>query len=42
VDNFRKAACLMKGAFQGRRFNDSDVFKAMEGAGEMEVWFPRK
>jgi len=32
VDNFRKAAGLMKGAFEGRRFNDSDVFKAMEGA----------
>lgn len=32
VDNFRKAAHEMKGAFQGRRFNDSDVFKAMEAA----------
>jgi len=32
VDNFRKAAGLMKGAYEGRRFNDSDVFKAMEGA----------
>jgi hypothetical protein len=32
VDNFRKAAGLIKGPFQGRRFNDSDVFKAMEGA----------
>ncbi len=32
VNNFRKAAGLMKGAYEGRRFNDSDVFKAMEGA----------
>jgi len=32
VDNFRKAAGLMKGSFQGRRFNDSDVYKVMEGA----------
>ena len=32
VNNFRKAAGLMKGAFEGRRFNDSDVFKVMEGA----------
>jgi DUF1680 family protein len=32
VDNFRKAARLMIGPHQGRRFNDSDVFKAMEAA----------
>ena len=32
VDNFRKAAGLMKGAFQGKRYNDSDVYKAMEAA----------
>jgi len=32
VDNFRKAAGLMKGAFQGKRYNDSDIFKVMEGA----------
>jgi len=32
VDNFRKAAGLVKGPFQGRRFNDSDVYKAMEAA----------
>jgi DUF1680 family protein len=30
VDNFRKAARLMSGPHQGRRFNDSDVYKAME------------
>jgi len=32
VDNFRKAAGLMKGAFQGKRYNDSDIYKVMEGA----------
>ena len=32
VDNFRKAGGLMKGAFQGKRYNDSDVFKVMEAA----------
>jgi DUF1680 family protein len=32
VDNFRKAAGLMTGPYKGRRFNDSDVYKAMEAA----------
>jgi DUF1680 family protein len=32
VDNFRKAAHLLAGPTKGRRFNDSDVFKAMEAA----------
>ena len=32
VDNFRKAARLMKGPFRGSRYDDSDVFKVMEGA----------
>ena len=32
VDNFRKAAGLLSGPTTGRRFNDSDVFKAMEAA----------
>lgn len=32
VDNFRKAAHLLPGPTLGRRFNDSDVFKAMEAA----------
>ncbi len=32
VDNFRKAARLMQGPHLGKRYNDSDVFKAMEGA----------
>jgi uncharacterized protein len=32
VDNFRKAARLMKGAYQGKRYNDTDVYKVIEGA----------
>ncbi len=32
IANFEKAAGLKKGDFQGRRYNDSDVFKIMEGA----------
>jgi len=32
VANFRKAARLMTGLHQGRRFNDSDVYKSMEAA----------
>jgi DUF1680 family protein len=32
VDNFRKAARLLAGPHQGRRFNDSDIYKAMEAA----------
>ena len=32
VDNFRKAARLMPGPHKGRRFNDSDIYKAMEAA----------
>ena len=31
VDNFRKAAGTKKGPFQGKRYNDSDVYKVMEG-----------
>ncbi len=32
IDNFAKAGGLIPGAFEGRRYNDSDVFKIMEGA----------
>ncbi|MBE0460760.1 MAG: glycoside hydrolase family 127 protein [Candidatus Aminicenantes bacterium] len=32
IDNFAKAGGLMPGNFEGRRYNDSDVFKIMEGA----------
>ena len=31
INNLRKAAGLMEGAYEGKRFNDSDVFKVMEG-----------
>lgn len=32
VDNFRKAAKLMAGAYKGKRYNDSDIYKSMEAA----------
>jgi DUF1680 family protein len=32
IDNFSRAAGLKEGAFEGIRFNDSDVFKVIEGA----------
>jgi len=32
VDNFRKAAGLMKGPHQGRRYNDTDIYKVIEAA----------
>lgn len=32
VANFAKAGGLIPGKFEGRRYNDSDVFKIMEGA----------
>jgi DUF1680 family protein len=32
VDNFRKAAHAMAGEFQGRRFNDTDIYKVIEAA----------
>ena len=32
IANFAKAGGLMPGKFEGRRYNDSDVFKIMEGA----------
>ena len=32
IDNFAKAAGLMKGEFKGIPFDDSDVFKVIEGA----------
>jgi DUF1680 family protein len=32
IDNFAKAGGLMPGEFEGQRYNDSDVFKIMEGA----------
>jgi len=32
VDNFRKGAGLMEGGYQGRRFNDTDIYKIVEAA----------
>jgi DUF1680 family protein len=32
IDNFAKAGGLMEGAYEGMWFNDSDVFKIIEGA----------
>jgi DUF1680 family protein len=32
VDNFRKAAGLMEGKYEGRRFNDTDLYKIIEAA----------
>jgi len=32
IDNFLKAAGRMPGPFQGKRYNDSDVYKIIEGA----------
>jgi DUF1680 family protein len=32
VDNFRKAARLIPGAYKGKRYNDSDIYKSMEAA----------
>lgn len=31
VDNFRKAAGLISGRYLGRRFNDTDIYKVLEG-----------
>src|SRR5262245_10293327 len=32
VDNFRKAARALEGAYQGQRYNDTDVYKIVEAA----------
>ncbi|MEZ4999673.1 MAG: glycoside hydrolase family 127 protein [Bacteroidales bacterium] len=32
IDNFSKAAGLMEGDYEGMRYNDSDVYKILEGA----------
>jgi len=31
IDNFSKAAGIMEGSHQGKRYNDTDVFKVLEG-----------
>jgi DUF1680 family protein len=40
IDNFSKAGGLMPGKFEGRRYNDSDVFKIMEGAAYSLALYP--
>jgi len=42
IDNFAKAGGLMPGKFMGRRYNDSDVFKIMEGAAYSLTLYPDK
>jgi len=42
TDNFRIAAGLKKGKHTGKRYNDSDVFKAMEAAAYSLRAFPDK
>lgn len=32
IDNFAKAAGIIEGEYEGERYNDSDLFKALEGA----------
>lgn len=40
IDNFAKAAKLMEGAHKGDPFDDSDVFKVIEGAGYILALHP--
>ncbi len=40
IDNFAKAGGLMEGEFVGIRYNDSDVFKIIEGASYSLSLFP--
>ena len=40
IDNFSKAGGLMEGKFRGIPFNDSDVFKAIEGASYLLMLHP--
>ena len=40
VDNLRKGAGLMTGDYQGRRFNDTDVYKVIEAAAYTLVSHP--
>jgi DUF1680 family protein len=40
VDNFRKGAGLMPGDYQGRRFNDTDIYKIIEAASYTLVSHP--
>lgn len=42
TDNFRKSAGLMEGEFEGRRFNDTDIYKSIEAASYSlaQTWDP--
>ena len=40
IDNFAKAAGLMEGEYVGERYNDSDVYKILEGACYSLINFP--
>ncbi|MFC2158301.1 glycoside hydrolase family 127 protein [Acidobacteriota bacterium] len=40
VDNLRIAAGLIDGTYKGRRFNDTDIYKVMEGAAYSLSVFP--
>lgn len=40
IDNFAKAGGLMEGEFKGIRFDDSDVFKVVEGAAYTLALYP--
>jgi DUF1680 family protein len=40
IQNFEVAAGIKEGSFTGRRYNDSDVFKIMEGAAYSLALFP--
>lgn len=43
VDNFAVAAGLKEGRYQGRRFNDTDVYKVIEGAAySLQVHYDEK
>jgi DUF1680 family protein len=42
IDNLRKAARMMTGAYEGRRFNDSDVFKIIEGVAYSLTQYPEQ
>ena len=40
LDNFYKASGQEQGKFEGKRYNDTDVYKVMEGAAYSLAWYP--
>ena len=42
IDNFAKAAGKIQGKYEGRRFNDTDVYKTLEGIGYSLAVYPDK